>query len=227
MVDSCKEYFQLPSAGQPGTRHTAPLSTNSRYMDCIIREVTEIEPHPKNMNRDGLCLRSHRNFSSTAWKNKESLLHRIFHDLILKPGHFVWWNLPLLQHPSSSLLTYPIYLVYPFSTVLHPPLPFLWKKGPLNGCCFITLFLLTSRYHLLVHSAIIPPNHSALGKQLFKGPNILYTSPYFYWFSWFLAPGPLLPIPTTLSFCGWLNLLPWRKKHNKLPDYMASHPRRQ
>jgi hypothetical protein len=31
---------------------TSILSTKSRYMDCMIREVTEIELHPKNMNKE-------------------------------------------------------------------------------------------------------------------------------------------------------------------------------
>jgi hypothetical protein len=37
--------------------HTAILSTQPRYMDHIIREVTEIYLHPNIMNReDGYCL---------------------------------------------------------------------------------------------------------------------------------------------------------------------------
>jgi hypothetical protein len=38
-------------------QHTAILSTKPRYIDCIIREVIEIELHPNSVNReDGFCL---------------------------------------------------------------------------------------------------------------------------------------------------------------------------
>jgi hypothetical protein len=37
--------------------YTVILSTKPRNRDCIFREVTEIKPHPNNVNReDGLSL---------------------------------------------------------------------------------------------------------------------------------------------------------------------------
>jgi hypothetical protein len=64
---------------------TTILSTKSRYMDRVIREATEIELHPNNMNKeDGLRL-------SRSWK---SLIHtlegrreRPIHQSQSRPGH--------------------------------------------------------------------------------------------------------------------------------------------
>jgi hypothetical protein len=48
--------------------NTSNLSTKPRYMDYIIREATEIDLHPKNMNRkNGFCLRK-------SWKTLISSL---------------------------------------------------------------------------------------------------------------------------------------------------------
>jgi hypothetical protein len=33
-------------------QNTSILSTTSRYMDHIIREATEIDPHPNNIKRE-------------------------------------------------------------------------------------------------------------------------------------------------------------------------------
>jgi hypothetical protein len=57
---------------------TKLLSTKTTYSDCLIREATEIQMHPNNMNKkDGLVL-------STAWK---SLLHTLEGNLDKRNTH--------------------------------------------------------------------------------------------------------------------------------------------
>jgi hypothetical protein len=52
--DICLEHLDKSALVE---HHTAILSTKPRYIDCIIRELSEIKLHPSSVNRkDGFCL---------------------------------------------------------------------------------------------------------------------------------------------------------------------------
>jgi hypothetical protein len=169
--------------------HTAIPSTKPRYMDCIIREVTEIELHSNSRNReDGFCL-------SKSWEPLICSLkiigsvHHMTADLCSLRGHADLCTLPLSGHNMCPLwaptnlhpdaLASFHYLSHPSMPVTHsldlsPSHVDSFPNTPLHFF-FLTFFLDQQNYPL-------------------SGPS--YTSLLVsYWFAWWLCEKP------EVSFC--------------------------
>jgi hypothetical protein len=153
---------------------TAILSTKMRYMDRTIRETIEIEPHPKNTNREGgfHLSQSYKDLIHTLKKTQEKAVAAL--PVPLWPlGHNVLFRISSSpgQYHISFLISCYFFKYFPsvFSYHIHPP-----SNCPLITCQSPGAL---TRAHFSIYSLLLsfptsqavtcPPPSSPIGSQAF------------------------------------------------------------